>query len=174
MKALLAALLVALALALPAAAQDGPDLIDAMAERLALMEGVARAKWNAGRPIEDLAREEVVLTAVTGQATAAGLDQETARAFFQAQITAAKQVQQRRFDLWTGQGQGDFAQAPDLTEELRPAISALTARIIDGLKALPADPGEICAQLSAPPPAILRDDGDAWRTALSPLAARCP
>ncbi|MEM7226561.1 MAG: gamma subclass chorismate mutase AroQ [Pseudomonadota bacterium] len=165
------ALAVLLILAASATAQTpAPQaLVDAMTERLALMEPVARYKWNAGRPIEDLAREQVVLDKVVESAGAAGVDVDFARSFFQAQIAAAKEIQQRNFDRWAANGQGKFAQVRDLNSDLRPAIIALTGRVIAELKRLPGvQATEICRSL-APPSAALAEDQAAWRLAVQPL-----
>ena len=170
----LAWLLLALILsATPAGAQeeDPAALTAAMAERLALMAPVAQTKWNAELPIEDLAREAVVLDKVVESAAAAGVDEALARDFFRAQITAAKLVQQRRFDLWRAGGQGRFAEARDLKSDLRPAIIGLTDRIIEALAPLPGvPPAEICDAIADTPQA-LADDSAAWRAAVQPLAA---
>ena len=62
-------------------------LFSVIDERLAFMQDVAAWKWQNQRPIEDLARERVVLEAAVQQATDIGLDAAHVRAFFAAQLT---------------------------------------------------------------------------------------
>lgn len=57
-------------------------LLVQMQRRLALMPDVARAKWNAGLPIADAAREQAFLEGITAQAKDLRLDPERARRFF--------------------------------------------------------------------------------------------
>ena len=59
---LMVVLLVAAALPVPAGSADAPleRLRQVMAARLAVMEDVARTKWNENRAIEDLEREAVM------------------------------------------------------------------------------------------------------------------
>ena len=172
MRVLTTALLLVVILASSAATQErstATSLTEAMAERLALMAPVAAYKWNAGRPIEDLAREQVVLDKVVESAVAKGVDVDLARSFFQAQISAAKLVQQRHFDLWRAEGQGKFAAVRDLKNDLRPAIIALTGRIIEDLGRLPGVPASRICEALQPTPATLAEDATAWAVAVGPL-----
>lgn len=118
-------------------------LVAALDERLALMPGVVAAKRREVLPIEDRRRETRVLSAaVAAVADAAGRRrrtppaEEAVRAFFQAQIDAAKQVQLtvgRELDV------AQEAAAPDLDGALRPALLRIGARIAELVLALPAD-----------------------------------
>jgi chorismate mutase len=109
-------------------------LLVLIAQRLALMSDVARHKFNSGAAVEDLPREAQVLAQVTAAAEAAGLPRGFATRFFQAQIDAAKLLQQSRIDGWKAQGQGKFANVPDLATEIRPMLDALTPRLIEALQ----------------------------------------
>jgi cyclohexadienyl dehydratase len=100
-------------------------LIDLLARRLALMPAVAAYKKERGLPIEDAAREAVVLRQTIDSAAAAGLDPVSVRALFVELIALAKAVQQRNSD----------AQALDLERVLRPALSSLGDRILSALVA---------------------------------------
>ncbi len=71
------------------------QLFDLMQQRLGYMPVVAANKQEAGRPIEDLAREDLVLQRSLEKAIALGLASADAEQFIRGQITAAKQVQQR-------------------------------------------------------------------------------
>ena len=173
---LLIACLAAIFAAGEAAAQQDPAeaLAAAMAERLQLMEGVAQYKWNHEIPIEDLAREALVLDNVVAAAKTEGVPVELASDFFQAQITAAKTIQNRLFETWRQSGAGNFPEAPDLQTEVRPAISALTGRIIASLARLDdMDAAALCPALKEVP-AALADDTEAWRLAVTPLRERLP
>ena len=81
-------------------ARAAQSLVQAIDERLTIMRDVAAAKWVAGAPILDAAREAVVLQQVAARAQALGLDPVTTQAFFAEQIRLARDVQQRRHDEW--------------------------------------------------------------------------
>ena len=103
---------------------DVDHVVDLAARRLALMPLVARAKRARGQPIEDAEREQRVLADVTGRAAAAGLDASGVRELFTVQIELARRVQERT---------PDGPAHADLERELRPALSALGAALIDAL-----------------------------------------
>jgi cyclohexadienyl dehydratase len=104
-------------------------LLSATAERLALMPMVATAKQRAGQPIEVPTQEARVLEAARKEvheaATALGVPappDEAITTFFQAQLDAAKRIQQRA---------PTSTEAPvhSLEGELRPALARISARI---------------------------------------------
>jgi cyclohexadienyl dehydratase len=104
-------------------------LLSATAERLALMPMVATAKQRAGQPIEVPTQEARVLEAARKEvheaATALGVPappDEAITTFFQAQLDAAKRIQQRA---------PTSTEAPvhSLDGELRPALARISARI---------------------------------------------
>jgi serine protease Do len=64
------------------AEQEVDRLLHLVKERLLLMPDVARAKWNAGRPIVDLEREQAFLKAMIAKGAAHGLEAEFTRSFF--------------------------------------------------------------------------------------------
>jgi len=113
-------------------------LLAATAERLALMPWVAAAKQREGKPIEDLAQEARVLASSRQavRSAAGALDRappgdEALDAFFQAQMDAAKAVQQRAsFDAG--------APSPSLEKELRPAVARISERMAELVARLPA------------------------------------
>ncbi len=139
MRALLLSLLVLLAQAGPAAATDRMvssevlRLTDLIAYRLELMPSVAAWKWRNDRPIEDLAREAIVLDAASARAGELGLDSNSAKAFLAAQIEASKAVQQISFDRWQREGFPPDLPDQDLKRLLRPAISAAGDAILEQL-----------------------------------------
>ncbi len=114
-------------------------VFERIAERLSLMQPVAAWKLANDVAVEDLAREAVVLESATGAAVEAGLDAETAQAFFEAQIEAAKDIQH----CWIGRWEAGTAQppesAPDLTTEIRPRLLELGVELLDSIEAALAD-----------------------------------
>lgn len=104
-------------------------LVELMDQRVALMHPVAAWKWANNIPIEDKAREAIVLANARQKAGAFGLDPDSTEAFFKVQIKIAKQAQQQAFDQWAKDGY-PFDTPPDLNTHTRPKISALTEQII--------------------------------------------
>jgi cyclohexadienyl dehydratase len=161
----------------PAAWTPVQHLIDLLGRRLALMPAVAAYKREHTLPIDDPAREVVVLGKTVGDAAAAGLDPDSVRALFAELIALAKTVQQR----------GSGAAPMDLDGVLRPALDELGRRILAALAAcapeLPAlqpEQLELLSPLLEPEErarllealrAVRRQDGGRARLACPP--ARC-
>ncbi|WP_179402677.1 chorismate mutase [Burkholderia guangdongensis] len=131
----------ALGLALTAiprlAAADGDDtaltnLVALASQRLALAEPVARWKWANGKPIEDPPREAALLASVEQRAKRAGVDPAVARAFFEDQIAASKDLQQALFDAWRASRPPEGT-PPDLATVTRPQLDRLTQKMLAGL-----------------------------------------
>jgi len=95
------------------------------------MRDVAAFKWLHEQPVEDVEREGVVLAAARQQALNAGLEPDSAEAFFREQIEAAKDIQRFWFERWAD-GQAP-ASAPDLHTEIRPQLLTLGDRIVSRL-----------------------------------------
>ena len=115
------ALFAALALAPAPAVADGDDtaltnLIALASQRLALAEPVARWKWANHQAITDTPRENALLADVEKRAVAANVDPAFARAFFQDQIDASKDVQNALFDTWRSTRPPE-GPAPDLATQ---------------------------------------------------------
>jgi chorismate mutase len=104
-----------------------------MRDRLALAPLVARAKWNAGLPVQDPAREASQLAELRASAVARGLSPDRVEAFFRAQIEAGKQIQEELIGRWAAARSPPFAGAPDLSADIRPQIDALNRAILDVL-----------------------------------------
>jgi chorismate mutase len=122
----------------PAAAKVATDpaidrLLGLMRDRLAVMHDVARRKRADRSPIEDPDREAALLRDVADRGGALGLDPATTRAFFAAQIEAAKLVQRADFRRWEAEPRGPDAEAPDLVGVLRPRIDALNRDLLAAL-----------------------------------------
>ncbi|MCA7951308.1 chorismate mutase [Burkholderia seminalis] len=116
---------------------DGDDtaltnLVALASQRLALAEPVARWKWANHKAIEDQPREAALLASVEQRAAQTGIDPAFARAFFEDQITASKDVQNALFATWrtTRPPEGT---PPDLATSTRPALDQLTQKMLAGL-----------------------------------------
>jgi chorismate mutase-like protein len=105
-------------------------LIDA---RLALVLEVARNKWNSGAAIEDLPREQALLAGLRERGAALGLSSGQVERFFGAQIEAAKLLQRELFARWKQAHRGRFSGVQDLSSDIRPAIDAVTTRMLEVL-----------------------------------------
>jgi chorismate mutase len=123
------------AVAPPAAAKaEAFDaLLGLMRSRLDVMHDVARWKWARKAPIEDPEREAALLRDVAEQGVALGLDPTTTRAFFGAQVEAAKLVQRADFGRWDADRRGPEGEAPDLAGVLRPRIDRLNRDLLAAL-----------------------------------------
>jgi chorismate mutase len=116
---------------------DGDDtaltnLIALASQRLALAEPVARWKWAHHQPITDTPRENALLADVEKRAAAVNVDPAFARAFFQDQIDASKDVQNALFATWRS-GQPPQEPAPDLATGTRPQLDKLTQSLVASL-----------------------------------------
>ena len=121
-------ILLFVALQINAAEDVNTDLFAAINDRLSLMEEVALFKVNNTIPVEDLAREEVVLADTQANAATAGLNPLSVKQFFAAQIAVAKAIQYRHLADW--QSTPPSREADDLQSVIRPALTALGDRII--------------------------------------------
>lgn len=106
------------------------------------MPGVAQAKWNRRLPITDAKREKALLEKMVAEGVAAGLPAGFVSTFFEAQMTAAKLVQEQAFAEWTAQQHPPFSEAPDLERDIRPRIDDLNRQMIAALKKCWAQHGD--------------------------------
>jgi chorismate mutase len=104
------------------------QLLTLIRDRLELMHDVARRKWVDKSPIEDPAREMALLSDVAQRGAKLRLDPRRTRAFFAAQIEAAKLVQRADFQCW--ETKGPDGAAPDLKMVLRPRIDTLNREML--------------------------------------------
>lgn len=100
--------------------------------RLSYMKDVAAYKWENKLPIEDKARELVVIEASQTSANGDGLDSLTTREFFELQITLAKKIQHYWFKIW-GESNANPGQFQDLQEVVRPELIRLGDEIIQNV-----------------------------------------
>ena len=167
----------------PGLAAGLPALLSGIAERLALMPLVAEAKRSSGGPIEVPEREERVIEAGIEKTRRVALARgvappnvEAVRAFYRAQIEAAKAIQRR---VLAGPATSD--DPPDLAGELRPALIRIGDRLAATLVSLPSGgvgpglaPGEIRAMTRAAlsPMALPPDSIEAIAVSISQLSSR--
>lgn len=123
MRAFILFILITVALPLQAG-----ELYQTIQERLSLMKEVAAYKWINGQPIEALEREALVIDNAVLSGLNYGITVNSSRAFFTAQINAAKDIQQCWFDRWQTTDAAP-TQARDLILEVRPQLLALGAQI---------------------------------------------
>lgn len=114
--------------AVPVGAVPADDLYALVGERLSHMRDVAAFKWVHERPVEDLARERLVVEAALTAARNRGIQAARAEAFFRAQIEAAKDIQRYWFSMW--RSGGGPVEAPDLDTRIRPQLLILGDQII--------------------------------------------
>jgi chorismate mutase len=104
------------------------SLFQAIDERLGYMEDVALFKAQNQIPIEDIEREEIVLSDAKELAARLGLDPNSMERFFIAQISAAKAIQYRyRAELLTREMP---TKSIGLQSNIRPALDRLGSDIV--------------------------------------------
>lgn len=106
------------------------------AERAALGDLVAAAKWGTGGPIDDPAREREVLDAVAAQAERLGADPAATRRIFRDQIEASKVVQRGLYRVWTADPGRAPTERPDLAE-VRTEINRVNEALVRAVAASP-------------------------------------
>lgn len=126
-------------------------LTDVSAERVQVGDLVAAAKFGTSAPIDDPAREQVVLDNVRAQSIQLGIDPEVAVAIFRDQIEANKQVQRGLYELWTAHPELVPAERPDLVKDVRPRLDRITTELLAQIKSTrrarthPSCPGHLIA-----------------------------
>ncbi|MYW64137.1 chorismate mutase [Streptomyces sp. SID8379] len=116
------------------------------AERLALADKVAAAKYGTSTPIDDPARERQVLDDVAARSAGLGLDPAYAQAVFRDQIEANKVVQRGLYARWDAHPGERPAERPDLATEVRPALDRITGELLGALRDARAGRGTVgCA-----------------------------
>jgi len=112
------------------------QLLSLQKSRLDVAAPVARSKWNSGAPIDDPARERIILDDVASRARSMGLDEQWTRRFFQDQFDAGKVVQRDLHRQWRQEQRPPFSNPPDLAREVRPVLDRLTPEILRALTQL--------------------------------------
>jgi chorismate mutase len=107
-------------------------LVATSAERLAIAEQVALAKWDTGAPVEDETRELQVINHAVIAGKARGLKPDEVSRFFRAQIEANKLVQYSLLADWRRVGRAPNHQPVSLSL-LRPRLDQLQIEVIGEL-----------------------------------------
>ncbi len=90
---------------------------------------VAASKWLAGGPINDPARVQQVLAAVSSDAQSAGVPTDYVTRVFSDQIDATEAIQYSRFSWWKLDPAAAPVSAPDLSAS-RQTIDGLNHRMV--------------------------------------------
>jgi chorismate mutase len=107
-------------------------LLQHIHDRLELMHLVAQNKWNTQAPIFDPERERALLASVVERGREHQLDAEETRAFFAAQMEAAKFVQEDDFRAWHAENRPPFEIVHDLPT-LRKRIDGVNLDLLAAL-----------------------------------------
>lgn len=105
------------------------DLVDAAARRLQVADPIAANKFHTGGLIQDPAREQVVLDAVSAEATALGIDPSYVTTAFRDQIDATVAIEYTRLAQWKFDPAVAPVDAPDLASS-REIIDALNREMV--------------------------------------------
>jgi chorismate mutase len=100
-------------------------LLVTMNERLNIADLVALSKWDSGKPIQDSAREALIIAHVREMAIERKLDPDEVAELTAAQIEANKLVQYGLIAQWQAADKAPDTPRPDLANEIRPRLDAL-------------------------------------------------
>jgi len=116
--------------ATPTAAPDTlQPLLNTINERLNIADQVALTKWDSGKPIQDTAREALVIANAKKQAVERKLDPDEAADLIAAQIEANKLVQYGLIAQWQAAHKAPDVPRPDLSQ-IRPKLDELQSRLL--------------------------------------------
>ena len=104
-------------------------LLNTINERLNVSDLVALTKWDTGKPIQDTARETLLINNARKQATGSNVDPDEAADLIAAQIEANKLVQYGLIAQWQAAHKAPDMPRPDLTQ-LRAKQDELQARLL--------------------------------------------
>nr|WP_286198236.1 gamma subclass chorismate mutase AroQ [Salinisphaera sp. G21_0] len=119
---------------MPARNQQLHGIFELINQRLTYMKAVALFKNMNGRAVEDLNREKIVLEKALCVAKKAGLEPDSITHFFQAQMNAAKAIQQAYIDQWSSAKPAN-KKHHDLDSEVRPKLMELGDQIVEQISA---------------------------------------
>jgi chorismate mutase len=105
-------------------------LVETSAQRLAIAEQVALAKWESEMPVDDVPREERVIVSAIRAGESRGLDQAAVSNFFRAQIEANKLVQYSLLAEWRRVGKAPDHPPANLANTIRPELDQLETALI--------------------------------------------
>lgn len=109
------------------------QLTELVAQRIEVGDLVAASKFGTDKPIDDPAREKVVLDQARASAIQLGIDPDETVIFFRDQIEASKVVQRGLFARWTAHPDQAPTTRPDLNE-MRLKFDQLTTELLHQLR----------------------------------------
>lgn len=112
-------------------------LVSLLESRLALMPEVAAWKHARGLPVVDEAREAEVLDRWEVSAAALGVERRAARVFMEAQVSAARALQELRLADWRT-GRATPPAARDLSTVIRPELDRIAVEMLVAARAVAA------------------------------------
>jgi chorismate mutase len=125
-------------------AESGPtEVFRLINERLAFMKDLAMYKAKIGKPVEDKAREELVIKKAKERARQTGLGPASVEEFFHAQISAAKAIQYRYLAEWVLSRNPHEGEPKDLVTEVRPELIRLGKEIVVAIRSFLGSGGRL-------------------------------
>ncbi|MGY2185235.1 Monofunctional chorismate mutase precursor [compost metagenome] len=112
-----------------AAPETLQPLLNTINERLNIADQVALTKWDSGKPIQDTAREALVIANAKKQAVERKVDPDEAAELIAAQIEANKLVQYGLIAQWQAAHKAPDVPRPDLNQ-IRPKLDELQTRLL--------------------------------------------
>lgn len=121
------------------ATREEPAALDALltviGQRLALADPVALSKWDSGKPVEDLPREQQVIDGAGARAVEFKLQRNDVQQLFRAQIEANKLVQNALLAQWHAAGAAPDLPRRSLADDIRPQLDILQTRLLQAYAA---------------------------------------
>ena len=125
--------------ATPTLPEESEPVVSMMAGRLELARDIAWAKWAAGQPVRDPAREAAVIEKLTRQGEAAGIEELLVQRFVRAQIEASCLEQEAWMKKWT-KGTPLPAGEPPTLDSLRKRLDQMSPLLLAEWAAAPSTP----------------------------------
>ncbi|MFC5952048.1 gamma subclass chorismate mutase AroQ, partial [Pseudonocardia lutea] len=122
------------------------QVVQLAAQRAAVSDQVAAAKFGTGQPVTDPDREAVVVAEARAQAGRDGVDPEWVARVVADQIAASTRVQNDLLQQWTEHPDSRPAERPDLAL-VRPEITRISNALVHALKV--AEPARAQANCSS-------------------------
>lgn len=111
------------------------NLLTVIGERLTIADPVALSKWDSGKPVEDLPREQQVIDGAGARAAEFKLERDDVQQLFRAQIEANKLVQNALLAQWHAAGAAPAVPRRSLTDDIRPQLDILQTRLLEAYSA---------------------------------------
>jgi chorismate mutase len=108
-------------------------LVEPSAQRLAIAEQVALAKWDSQAAVEDAPREAQVISGAVRNGESKGLDRTFISSFFRDQIEANKVIQYSLLADWHRVGRAPVHSPINLAATIRPQLDELQIELIGEL-----------------------------------------